>query len=811
MRRLKKKVFIKSDNALALNAKVVGAKAQRLAFLLRKNFPVPDFFVIPTTAASKIFSNPKVAEKLKRKIAEYLNRKNWERDDFAVRSSSPYEDMPLFSAAGQFKSFLHRRGVSEIWEAVELCAKSARTSHVKTYLNRFGDFDESLPMAVMIQKMLRPEIAGVLFTINPITNNSESLLLEVIEGNGEKLVSGDAEPMRFKVDRFTKKLSPLAGNHSNGVFSAKYGTLIHQLIARALEIENHFGEAQDIEWAISDNKLWILQSRPVTRQKADLGLKSDSTGRIWTHYFFAERFSQPLSPLGWSVLKKAIEKSAFAEPLWYLGEERIIKKKAITRLFSGHPYTSLDVFHRLYKIIPLRFISRDKRDALLLDNRGHLGITAYFKSLWFLLTRMVLRDLNWIPLINLRNWYHFLARCEKKLEISDKNDFQDLQASQNKFREYEKLTGEFLALHRWSITFADIFYVLLKQFLKILGDSDAENTVHDLLAGLPGNLTVEANLQLEKVSRTRQNDDHFKSSVSDFIKKFGHRSESLDIMKAPWGDNPQLVLNFAKQLSNEKAKSFEAIYRKNVRDRIEAEALCRKLAASKRYFPQPAYFIFKKILKYSREFTLLRENQRDLWQRILYKMRHVVLFAGKNLVQNGCLEEIDDIFYLNRREFLALSGDSMTNYTLKAIVERKRIGAKYQKDSNDHLKAVRSSSLKEFNSAEFIGLGVSKGIIRGRARVARTYLEASEVQHNEILVSHSADPAWTPIYGVIGGLVLEVGGILSHASIVAREFGLPTVTSVKGATEVIKSGDLIQIDGMEGKVDILQRSEDHHS
>ncbi|NOY58551.1 MAG: hypothetical protein GXO75_06415, partial [Calditrichaeota bacterium] len=692
----------------------------------------------------------------------------------------------------------------------KLCTKSVRASNVKTYLNRFGAFDEPLQMAVIIQKMLQPEIAGVIFTINPLTNNSESLLLEIIEGSGEKLVSGDAEPMRFKVDRSTKQLSPLAGSQSNGEFPAKYGTLIDQLIARALEIENHFGEAQDIEWAISRNKLWILQSRPVTRDKADIGLKSDSSGRIWTHYFFAERFSQPLSPLGWSVLKKAIEKSAFAEPLWYLGEERIVKKKAITRLFSGRPFTGLDVFHKLYKIIPLRFISRDKRDALMLHNRGSLAISAYFKTGWYLLTRMVLRDFNWIPLINLRNWYHFLARCEKKLEISAKNDFQSLQAAQKKFIEYEELTGEFLALHRWSITFADIFYVILKQFLKILGDSDAENTVRDLLAGLPGNLTVETNLQLEKVSKTLENNDQFRKSISGFLQKFGHRSESLDIKNAPWGDNPQLVLNFAKQLSNEKAKSFEAIYRKNVRSRIEAEALCRDLAASKNHFPKLAYFIFKKILKYSREFTLLRENQRDLWQRILYKMRHVVLFTGKTFFQNGCLKEIDDIFYLNRKEFLALSSDCKSNSTFKAIVERRRLAGRYQPGYDSELKVSEGASLRHINSAELEGLGVSKGVVRGKARVARTFLEASAVQHNEILISHSADPAWTPIYGVIGGLVLEVGGILSHASIIAREFGLPTVTSVKGATEVIKSGDLIQIDGMEGKVDILQRSEDHH-
>ncbi|NIA30976.1 MAG: hypothetical protein GWP06_13815, partial [Actinobacteria bacterium] len=251
MKRLKQKYFIESDDALMLNEKLVGAKAQRLAFLLRKNFPVPDFFVIPATAASKIFSSQKVAERIKSKIAEYVEKKNWKNCDFAVRSSSPNEDMLLFSAAGQFKSFLHRRGVNEILEAVKLCTKSARASNVKTYLNRFGDFNAPLQMAVIIQKMLQPEIAGVIFTINPLTNNSESLLLEIIEGSGEKLVSGDAEPMRFKVDRSTKQLSPLAGSRSNGGFPAKYGKLIDQLITRALEIENRFGEAQDIEWAIS--------------------------------------------------------------------------------------------------------------------------------------------------------------------------------------------------------------------------------------------------------------------------------------------------------------------------------------------------------------------------------------------------------------------------------------------------------------------------------------------------------------------------------------------------------------------------------
>ena len=212
---------------------------------------------------------------------------------------------------------------------------------------------------------------------------------------------------------------------------------------------------------------------------------------------------------------------------------------------------------------------------------------------------------------------------------------------------------------------------------------------------------------------------------------------------------------------------------------------------------------FKLLFHYTSQFLLLRENQRDVWQKILRISRYSALRVAQYLAANGKLAHADDIFYLDISEVQLL----MRQRNPKAIglVKTRRqlfeeLNKKYTKTDS-----MRRDSMPGRESHVLSGIGVSQGQITGRARIALNYSEAMQGQSGEILVVPAADPAWSPVFGVISGLVTERGGILSHASIVAREFRLPAITNVANATTKIKNGDILQMDGVNGRLTVVER------
>jgi len=366
-------------------------------------------------------------------------------------------------------------------------------------------------------------------------------------------------------------------------------------------------------------------------------------------------------------------------------------------------------------------------------------------------------------------------------------------------------------LHRWSITFADVFFVLLLKLIKHWLPQAPETLITDLLTGLEGNNTVETNLALADLAeKTVTASKDSPRRLRDFLTKYGHRSESLDIAEPCWREDPEAIRRLAAHiLETQKSKQIKTEYWNSVQKRQAAEQCCQdRLQCSGfavRYFRRK---IFERVLWYAQKFTLLRENQRNEWHKILFVTRQAVLRLGEMLENQERIPQVNDVFLLSRKELLAHK-ETIPNEALSyaQILTRRNEWQQLLK-SEQHVPHELTIALQRKsalgNRGRLEGLGVSKGLARGRARLASNLQEASLAQAGEILVAHSADPAWTPIFGLLSGLVLEVGGVLSHASIVAREFGLPAVTSVAKATRFIRNGDLIQLDGEKGTVEVLQ-------
>lgn len=783
-------IFV-NKKKITRNVNLVGGKAQNLAALSLAGFNVPDFFVVTTAAYQKHLSHKK--RRFKDQLARIIERLNPENEtQLVARSSSPLEDHILHSFAGQFESYLHLNN-HKVYQAIERVWESAFQKNVKEYV-KSQSVEEKRGIAVVVQKMVQAHVSGVLFTRHPIEDQMDSMLIEMVDGGCDALVSGKKHPYSLTIyknmpDDFDG-VAEYPDNIKNFIFN-KNG--LQELLTLGQNIERLFGSPQDIEWAYDGNDIWILQSRPIsTLQAENPAIYIDKNGAKWSSYFFAERFMQPLSPLGWSFLAPIIRKTALQDPLWFLGYDKAAKTAQL-KLINGLPFANLDAYRKIYSHIPLNLISDDKRLALELDRLTQKRIT--FRNIFSIFNRLIFNDIGWFPPANLWQWRKFSNRMNS-ITTAMLDTFDEIDANTS-FRVFEKTfqwSKQFLKIHRWSITFADIFTAVLEKYLTILHVTDSIK-FENLLSGLPENATVQANLALYNL------DVESKSAMTKFSREFGHRSESLDIACHTWGEDKTSIFKMAKTLQSGKSTFIE--HQIQIReDRQITKQQIQKMIRNKYPFSGVLLILlFRILLYYAQQFMSLRENQRNLWHKILRVSRYSVLKIARTFVKENIIKEEEDIFYLGRKEIGELVTKTVPKSNIKSLIaHRKKVIQKVQLREKEDGHEIFSSEKMRMTMN---GIGVSAGKTKGRARIALNYAEAMQSQPGDILIVRSADPAWSPIFAVVSGLVMERGGVLSHASIVAREFRLPTITSVANATQKIANGDLLEIDGRNGQLVLL--------
>ncbi|HPN33269.1 MAG TPA: PEP/pyruvate-binding domain-containing protein [bacterium] len=788
---------IGSHTKAALRTDWTGRKASRLALLKHHGIQVPDFVVLPTYIYSTLTSRTAAAERRLLEIIAQFCSKHPSEPGYAVRSSALAEDAARYSFAGQFKSMLHLKEHQQILDAIYIVLQSGFASVKNAYPGRVRHVDPA--MAVILQPMIAAQFAGVLFTQNP-SSADDQMLVEYVHQTGERLMEGKEEPYRVEFDRSSGHPSTheLKGRLSNADFTG----LLRSLFCIGMEIEKLLGGPQDIEWAIdSQNQLWILQARPITASFTHGQRLWDENRVEYVNYFFVERFSGPVSVLGWSLIRDILEKNAFRDPLWFLGFDNLAKTKHLTKISSGIPFSQLRVLQSLYSIIPLRFISEDKKNSLGLMHRSQVWWVALVKSAPYLLTRLLGKNLDWLPFFHLHKWGTFNRTCLLTLKVMHEMDFKKLTYSGliNYLYKTIDLSDQFLSIHRWSITFADLYYELLSKMIGLaLPSRDRLGLTQKLLSGLENNQTVLANLHLIRLQNSRYNRPE---NWDEYFRLYGHRSESLDISYPTWAEKKSRIVDFGKRLRTAQEESNNGKSLLNaIQERKEAELECAKqIAASHHFLSRWIYSkVFSYLLSRAQIFTLLRENQRDLWQRILAQSRRVVLHMAEQLQQQGLLKAAQDVFYLTKNELADATIANSAQIYASIIQQRKAFLNQWITAASNH----RSLSSQKI----FKGVPVSRGIALGPAYIAFTCDQAFAAPKDSVLIARSIDPAWTPVFHQISALVLEVGGVLSHASILAREFGVPSVTSVAQATALIKPGDMVKVDGGSGTIYLLKET-----
>lgn len=785
---------IPAVNLSSRQLKWVGNKAARLGDLKRNGVPVPEFHVLPVYTCQKYLQNRDDDSRsdLKQKLAPIINSftaQNTHSRSIAVRSSARAEDSLRYSFAGQFQSFLNLSEPDQIVDALYAVFQSASALSLQHYPGKSSNHANA--MAVILQSMVQPIFSGVLFTKNPLRAGRE-MLIEYVAASNEQLMQGSMEPFRIRLDRAIQRTDALGP--SGPLSKPAYQALLSELARIAEKIEALNREPQDIEWAIdADHRLWILQTRPITAAARSSHIHFDGFGREYTSYFFSERFSTPMSPMGWSLIGKLIEKNAFRDPLWFLGEDFLAKAPQIVNLFCGYPAVRLHVIQKIYSVIPPRFVSQDKKAELLLDRLSYVWWRNLLAALPYLFTRLLCKNLDWLPFFHLHKWRVFNNTCLSQLKAINKV-LCTISPDMGRLHLLDQTIGlsdQFLSLHRWSITFADLYYELLLKYVTFFIDKvNGVDLTHKLLTGIANNQTVLANQRLAELAKGFDDVKLERAAWDEYFSAYGHRCESLDISMPTWAESRESMMAFARQIRISGNDTHTGLPFAQ-KEREAAEQKCRTLLRKR--WGRIHSAIFSYLLTRAQNFTLLRENQRDLWHRILAASRQLLLQMAEQMVEQGVLQQPNDIFYLTCSE---LTQQLQGRWDLETrINNRKKTYAAWS-----HVITQDPGLPTDIKTRTLAGVAVSQGRVEGFAHIAGSYEEALSAKKDAILVAHCIDPAWTPVFHLVSGLILEVGGVLSHASILAREFGVPAVTSVHNATHVIKQGQHIVLDGTIGFV-----------
>jgi len=690
-----------------------GGKAAVLLELQSAGFRVPEFVVSPSDLAEAV---------------------NILGTPLAVRSSATAEDGQTVSFAGQFSSYLNLCSFEEIEAAVRKCRESVQTTSVVEYCRRNGVDPRLLQMEVIVQRMIQPELAGVAFTVNPVTG-AEEVLVEASEGLADELLAGRKTALPHD-HHLVKKYFP-------------------RIEAIAREIQRYFGTPQDIEFAIEDETLFILQSRPITR----IGFASD-IGE-WTNADFRDGgvSSGACTPLMWSLYDFIWDDTlkGFLREIKLLGDDF-----EAGRMFFGRPYWNLGAVKQCLAKMP-GFVERefdtDLSVQIQYDGDGTCTPVTAFGLL------------RAIPILFAIGSFFKTQEQSARQFLADGFDIIE--------RKYEPISGDIdSAFHE--LVERDYFTTERNYFRTIFAASFAkldfkmsfpEADYTSLVAALPEMKHMAPIRTLREIAARGDRD------VSPLVRKFRHHCRwGLDIREARWDEDREFVEELLCSLPASAALDPRPAY-----EQARADALSR-LPARKRKS-------FNRKLDRLRTFVWLREEMRDLSSRMYYLIRRCVLEIAKRR------RIADDIFFMTFREIFEddrsnVDRNRETYESYRKFKAPNEIGVRFAFDSRPARGALR-------------GIGASRGAVRGVARLARTVEEAMRIEAGAVLVCPFTEPGWIPVLDRVAGVVTETGGLLSHAAVICREYSIPAVLGVPGATQRIPDGRTVVVHGSDGYVDIV--------
>ncbi len=883
-------VDLASSACISLAA--VGGKAANLCRMIRAGLPAPGGFCVTTAAYGEVAASTGidlaafdgagvdelerlaglareafVAAPMPAEIGAAIvdaYRRLGDNIPVAVRSSATAEDLPNASFAGQQDTYLNIVGAAAVLDAVRRCWASLWTDRAVVYRSTNGIDHRVVRLAVVVQQMVDAEVAGVLFTANPVTGRRRQAVIDASPGLGEAVVSGAVNPDHFVVDPLTGEiLERRLGDKRISVRSVEGGGTRHvenglaasdacltdeqvrSLAALGQRVEAHFRAPQDTEWAIdARGRLWLTQARPITTlfpqpvnaQTPEIRPGEDASDlRVYLCFTLAQGLERPITPMGLAAFRQMA--SAAAELMGIRTDDPLAGPpayaEAAQRVFVDvtgtlHGTVGRVVLPRLLDVMEarsaavLRPLLDDPRLPVTRKSRFSFARRALAIALPF---RVPLHAFE--ALLSPRAAHRRVTRIGAELQARLAAPIGATGAERLDFVERVLRTETVSLLPRTAPAVAPGFGLLLLAG-KLAGADAAE--LQSVLRGVPHNVTTQMDLQLWKLAEAfRANPaaveamltatpaelcrlfqegrlpEPAQRGVAAFLSKYGHRAVAeIDIGMPRWSDDPTHILGvLANYLRLENGSlSPDAVFARGAAD---AEKVIESLVQRARQSGRLRAALVRFALGRARELAGVREMPKYYIVMALAAVRREIARIGAELAQAGRIDRAGDVFFLDFADVRA---------AIRGGDVRPRVAARRQEYEMEmrrrHIPRVLLSDGTEpealvtanAGAGGLTGTPASAGSVTGVARVMFDPVGA-HLEPGEILVAPSTDPGWTPLFLTAGGLVMEMGGANSHGAVVAREYGIPAVVGVPDATRRIVNGQRITVDGASGTITLL--------
>jgi len=799
----------------------LGGKVKGLARLTANHFPVPPWVVVHPNAFLESLRSAEspvelhCGEKLKLDLMQSLEELCPGRDRVAVRSAGLQEDGVQHSFAGLLQTFLDVEH-HDVSDNVVKVWRSAFDPRVLSYRQARGMASRAPAPAVIIQRMVRADKAGVAFSLDPMSGNSDYVVVTAVKGAASLLMDGHADGETWHVNRRGAVIkSPGKNTH----LTSEEACLIAQWVRK---IETSFGSPQDIEWALEGGRFYFLQARPITALGSSRGKEAPI---LWDNSNIADSFGGVTTPLTFSLARQIYAK-AYRRFFRLMGagslsssEEDLFHK--LLGFIQGRIYCNLTHWYRALMLLPGFKWSRSLLEEMMgyddpgLQNRRHFAVKEFFL--------MLMAGGRMLGTYFTLNHKAKLFHDRVDTLFIDKNRIGGLR-EEELARSYHDLEKEMITC--WDLPFITDSLALIfhRALTRICGDPGLQNALLSeegmKIAELPSRLKQMSLVAAESKELVRllrfateeeilenlPNHTHFKSLFDDYLESFGDRcADDLRLETATARENPLPVFRTIGSLAFQdpgKNESDPQSQRKKALQQVNT-----------RLSSNPIYFrLFHWLLRNTRDLIRHRENFRFERTRLFGHIRRIFTELGLRYYRRGLLVSPHDIFFLTIEESLGFIDGTASTVNLRDLVTvRKKEYERFSKSVPPPNRfETRGIADLSFNiipldqkgvsaSEELKGIACSGGKVCGKVQKI-TNPHESPIKPGRILVLEHTDPSSILLFTHAAGLLVERGSALSHAAVLAREMGLPTIVSLKGLTRRLKDGDHVELDGTSGIV-----------
>ncbi|MBN2259777.1 MAG: hypothetical protein JW702_04495 [Clostridiales bacterium] len=752
----------------------IGSKATNIRFLLRHNSNVPVSWVILWKAREDyLHDNRSTLITLRKELMKVIDPQKF----YAVRSSASVEDSGNYSCAGLFKSYLQVKGIDSIIDHVISVWSSLKSPEFEAYWKHIMQMGTSPHMAVVIQEMVQAKYSGVVFTKNPVTGLSE-IIIEAGLGFGEVQAENHQDP-----ERWVSKWGSWSQKPEGGVLSE---VMAKEIINIAKDLSHFYGRPADLEWAWDGNKLYFLQIRPITR--LDIPIYSNRISR--------EVFPGIIKPLVWSVNTRLVN-PAWARILTRFTGEHILDPDCFTGHYYYRAYFNMRIFARAFERLGMPGEALELLLGLEQDGpekpqmRPGPRIIARLPRLLFFALSLVGISYRFRHFVKVKStvYEEFSASMEEDLEANEW-----FKLASHIFDETKDVVYYNIIIPLMATTHHKLLEILLKKhgydirMIELKGAQEVAErynpqhslkVLHDRYFGDSVNNSRTADELLP------DQEEQLRQDIESFLQTFGHFSDSgNDFSSIPWRETHHLIRRMIVE-TQQATKHNE-----------------KKLCFEELNIPRVNRILIGIIFRRTSRYVARREEISSLYTYGYGQLRTCFIGLGEKLVKQGVLDDREEVFYLSWSELLELV-DSNQLMPQQALVRSRRQAMESYRDAilPDMIIGNVQPPLTTTMESELRGIPTSLGSYSGPARVVRGMKDFEKIQEGDVLIIPYSDVGWTPLFAKAGAVVSESGGMLSHCSIVAREYRIPAVVSVAGACR-IEDNVQITVNGYTGDITV---------